>query len=53
MCRDPVVMQADSDNIDETMAKFLKKYFPDEVRAKHEENVRSAGIGQFQFLDQF
>lgn len=45
MCRKPVVMQADSDNIDETMAQFLKKYFPEDVKAKHEENIRLAGIG--------
>ncbi|KAF2234212.1 RING-14 protein [Viridothelium virens] len=47
MCREPVVMQADSDNIDETMAKFLKKYFPEEVKAKHEDNVRQAGIDEY------
>ena len=46
MCRDPVVMQADSDNIDETMAKFLKKYFPEEVQAKQVDNIKQAGIGK-------
>ena len=49
MCREPVVMQADSDNIDETMAKFLKKYLPEDVKAKHEENIRLAGIGKSPF----
>ncbi|KAI9685868.1 MAG: hypothetical protein M1822_004146 [Bathelium mastoideum] len=44
---EPVLMEADSDNVDETMAKFLKKYFPEEVKAKHEENIRLAGIDEY------
>lgn len=34
MCRENVILEADQDNIDEQLSKFLKKNFPKEVRAK-------------------
>lgn len=36
-------MEADSDNLDDSMARFLKKYFPEEVKRKQKDNERAAG----------
>lgn len=47
LCRDKSVMLADSDSIDEKMAKHLKKYFPDEVKAKQKDNERAAGVDAY------
>ncbi|KAI9712357.1 MAG: hypothetical protein M1820_001570 [Bogoriella megaspora] len=47
MCREKAVLAADSDNIDQTMMAFLKRWFPSEVKAKHEENVRAAGVDEY------
>lgn len=47
LCRDKSVMLADSDSIDDKMAKHLKKYFPDEVKAKQKDNERAAGIDTY------
>ncbi|KAF2096365.1 RING-14 protein-like protein [Rhizodiscina lignyota] len=43
LCRKKVVMEADSDNLDDSMSRFLKKYFPEEVKKKQKENERAAG----------
>jgi len=34
LCRNNVVLEADTDSIDPELSKFLQKYFPKEVRAK-------------------
>jgi len=44
LCRAKVVMDADSDNLDDSMAKFLKKYFPEEVKRKQRDNERARGV---------
>lgn len=40
-------MEADSQNLDPALAKFLVKYFPDEVKAKQKENERAAGVDRY------
>lgn len=40
-------MEADSFNLDPSLAEFLKKYFPDEVRAKQRENEQAVAKEQF------
>lgn len=47
LCREEVVMQADSQNLDPSLAEFLKKYFPEEVRAKQRENEQAVAKEQF------
>lgn len=47
LCRGDVVMEADSQNLDPALAKFLVKYFPDEVKAKQKENERAAGVDRY------
>ncbi|KAI9822356.1 MAG: hypothetical protein M1827_000075 [Pycnora praestabilis] len=44
LCRGLVVMEADSNNLDPQMIKFLEKYFPKEVEAKQKENRRAIGV---------
>jgi len=36
-----------SDNLDIQLAEFLKKWFPDEVKAKQKQNVIQAGIDEY------
>ncbi|KAI9738325.1 MAG: hypothetical protein M1834_008823 [Cirrosporium novae-zelandiae] len=47
LCRENVVMQADSDNIDRELVKFLKKNFPKEVKEKQKENEYLAGVDMY------
>ncbi|KAE9969086.1 hypothetical protein EG328_007106 [Venturia inaequalis] len=48
LCReDGAVMMADSRYIDPNLIAFLKKYFPDEVKAKQRLNERLALVDQF------
>ncbi|KAF4301347.1 putative RING finger protein [Botryosphaeria dothidea] len=47
LCRGDVVMEADNQNLDPALAKFLVKYFPDEVKAKQKENERAAGVDRY------
>ncbi|KAH7369916.1 SPX domain-containing protein [Rhexocercosporidium sp. MPI-PUGE-AT-0058] len=47
MCREDVIMKADTDNIDRDLEKFLRKYFPKEVLQKQIANETAHGIEQF------
>lgn len=47
LCRGAVIMEADSTNLDPALVNFLKRYFPDEVKAKQRENERAAGVDQY------
>ncbi|KAJ4365669.1 hypothetical protein N0V83_008289 [Neocucurbitaria cava] len=46
-CREPTVFKANSDNLDEELAAFLKKWFPDEVKTKQRYNELMAGVDQY------
>ncbi|KAH6637483.1 RING-14 protein-like protein [Boeremia exigua] len=46
-CRARSVFDANSDNLDQDLAAFLKKWFPDEVKAKQRYNEHMAGIDQY------
>ncbi|KAF1843778.1 RING-14 protein-like protein [Cucurbitaria berberidis CBS 394.84] len=46
-CREPTVFDANSDNLDQELATFLKKWFPDEVKTKQRYNELMAGIDQY------
>lgn len=46
-CREPTVFAANSDNLDQELAAFLKKWFPDEVKTKQRYNELMAGIDQY------
>ncbi|KAK7529979.1 RING-14 protein-like protein [Phyllosticta citribraziliensis] len=47
LCRGNVVMQADANNLDPALARFLRRYFPEEVRAKQKENEVAAGVDRY------
>ncbi|MCJ1314280.1 hypothetical protein MMC25_007960 [Agyrium rufum] len=47
LCREEVVMQADSENLDAALMTFLKKTFPREVKQKQKENERLAAKDKF------
>ena len=47
LCRQGVVMEASSEELDTDMTKFLKKNFPNEVKAKQKANEFAAGVDQF------
>ncbi|CAK7201895.1 hypothetical protein SEUCBS139899_004610 [Sporothrix eucalyptigena] len=47
MCRGEVVMQADLDNLDEDLEKFLKLYFRQEAKEKQKANEIERGIELF------
>ncbi|KAK8254416.1 SPX domain-containing protein [Phyllosticta capitalensis] len=47
LCRGNVVMEADSANLDPALARFLQRYFPDEVRAKQRENEVAVGVDRY------
>jgi E3 ubiquitin-protein ligase BAH len=47
LCRKKTVGMADSDNLDNELATFLKRWFPDEVKAKQKYNELQAGIDQY------
>lgn len=47
LCREESVSDASSDNLDTRLMTFLEAKFPKEVKAKHRENLRAAGIDQY------
>ncbi|KAL8849465.1 MAG: hypothetical protein Q9221_005547 [Calogaya cf. arnoldii] len=47
LCRGDVVMQADSANLDLALMKWLKAYFPLEVKEKQKDNERNAAVDQY------
>ncbi|KAF2738341.1 hypothetical protein EJ04DRAFT_486720 [Polyplosphaeria fusca] len=47
LCREKTVVDACSDNLDLELADFLKKWFPDEVKAKQKYNELMAGVDQY------
>ncbi|CAL8577899.1 hypothetical protein XPA_003710 [Xanthoria parietina] len=47
LCRGDVVMQADSANLDLALMRFLKAYFPLEVKQKQKDNERCSGVDQW------
>lgn len=47
LCRENVVMEADQDNIDESLVIFLKKYFPKEVKLKQIADETVNGIERY------
>ncbi|KAF2685863.1 hypothetical protein K458DRAFT_18577 [Lentithecium fluviatile CBS 122367] len=48
LCRQSTVGEANSvDNLDQELSIFLKKWFPDEVKAKQKYNELMAGIDQY------
>ncbi|KAF2648601.1 RING-14 protein-like protein [Lophiostoma macrostomum CBS 122681] len=47
LCRQRSVVDANSDNLDLELADFLKKWFPDEVKAKQKHNELMAGVDQY------
>ncbi|TAQ84600.1 hypothetical protein B7494_g7081 [Chlorociboria aeruginascens] len=47
ICRDGVIMEANTDNIDNKFSAYLKKYFPKEVREKQIQLEIQSGIEQF------
>ncbi|KAI4286154.1 MAG: hypothetical protein L6R38_000136 [Xanthoria sp. 2 TBL-2021] len=47
LCRGDVIMQADSANLDLALMKFLKAYFPLEVKQKQKDNERGSAIDQY------
>ncbi|PHH67598.1 hypothetical protein CDD82_1293 [Ophiocordyceps australis] len=47
LCRSHVVMRASADNLDEKLGRFLKKYFPEEVKEKQRANEIERGIEEY------
>ncbi|KAJ4300752.1 hypothetical protein N0V90_002840 [Kalmusia sp. IMI 367209] len=47
LCREKTVAEANSDNLDAELAHYLKKWFPDEVKAKQKYNELMAGVDQY------
>ncbi|PHH58590.1 hypothetical protein CDD81_5146 [Ophiocordyceps australis] len=47
LCRAHVVMRASADNLDEKLRRFLKKYFPEEVKEKQRANEIERGIEEY------
>ncbi|PVI07014.1 RING-14 protein [Periconia macrospinosa] len=47
LCREITVVGANSDNLDEELANFLKKWFPEEVKAKQKYNELMAGVDAY------
>ncbi|KAI8939713.1 hypothetical protein NX059_003465 [Plenodomus lindquistii] len=46
-CREKTVFAANSDNLDQEQAAFLKRWFPDEVKNKQRYNELMAGVDQY------
>lgn len=46
-CREPTVFNANSDNLDQDLTHFLKKWFPVEVKTKQRYNELMAGLDQY------
>ncbi|KAF2760730.1 RING-14 protein [Pseudovirgaria hyperparasitica] len=47
LCREKVLLQANTDNIDPALSNFLKEYFPNEVKAKQKSNEYQAGVDEY------
>jgi len=47
LCRENVVMEADSTNLDPSVAKFLETYFAKEVKEKQNTNERAVAVDKF------
>lgn len=47
LCREPGVLEATANNLDMTLAQFLKENFKDAVKAKQKENEYLAGVDRF------
>lgn len=47
LCREESVLEATSDNLDVRLMSFLEAKFPIEVKIKHRENLRAAGIDKY------
>ncbi|RMZ77763.1 hypothetical protein DV737_g4207, partial [Chaetothyriales sp. CBS 132003] len=47
LCRAPVVLAADSDNVDLQLKHFLERNFKVEVKEKQKENERAAAVDRF------
>ncbi|KAF2011609.1 hypothetical protein BU24DRAFT_495757 [Aaosphaeria arxii CBS 175.79] len=47
LCREKTVIDACSDNLDIELAAYLKKWFPDEVKAKQKYNELMAGVDEY------
>lgn len=47
LCREKTVADANSDNLDEELAHYLKRWFPDEVKEKQKYNELMAGVDQY------
>ncbi|PVH71849.1 RING-14 protein [Cadophora sp. DSE1049] len=47
LCREDVILKADTDNIDRDLERYLKKFFPKEVLQKQIANETADGIEQF------
>ncbi|KAK5995806.1 putative RING finger protein C6B12.07c [Cladobotryum mycophilum] len=47
MCRAEVIMNASEDHLDHDLEKFMKKYFPREVKEKQRANEIESGIEEF------
>ncbi|KAG4423402.1 hypothetical protein IFR04_003506 [Cadophora malorum] len=47
LCREDVILKADTDNIDRDLERYLRKFFPKEVLQKQIANETADGIEQF------
>lgn len=47
LCREPTVLEASDLNLDKKLQNFLKANFPNEVKAKQQENEFAAGVDRF------
>ncbi|KAF2705593.1 hypothetical protein K504DRAFT_92894 [Pleomassaria siparia CBS 279.74] len=47
LCRELTVVDANAGNLDLELAEFLKRWFPDEVKAKQKYNELMAGVDQY------
>lgn len=47
MCREECVLSADNTNIDEGLMRWLRRWFPEEVRQKQKDNEKAAGVDRY------
>ncbi|OCK90991.1 RING-14 protein-like protein [Cenococcum geophilum 1.58] len=47
LCREKGVMEANKEHLDDDLAKYLTKWFPEEVKAKQKENEFLAGVDEY------
>jgi E3 ubiquitin-protein ligase BAH len=47
LCREPSVLEADSENLDRKLMHYLEKYFPDDVKAKQKAIGKAMAMEQF------